>query len=370
MKKTYNLIQRAEGEDDILDSVSRALSSPYTAAQYQDQASTDFHRLDIDDVMTVAVTEDVPLSARLGRKATARGLQHSWFEQEHPRNPTVSFGSEVSDVAAGNAIVPTKFSNYMGKLEVKFVMSDLADIIAQSHGLEAVGTDEMGRQLSAKFVELIRNQELAILEAVQSTSDPYAFRGLLGDYKNGNRNGWIGGVETRTSVDFAGAELTAANAEATLNSCLLQFYLLRAGQKPTSMWVAPRALNVIRAAASPKIQITMTQNELANMAALNLGGKVGMFYSDFGFVEIYAHPDLICASATPGSGTNIPANSRILFLYLPGINIVDFASNAGVRIDARAKTAPTETRVISEWVTLEVRNLAAQGELRNFWVAP
>lgn len=363
----FKHIKRTEDEA-LLNTVARALSDPFTAAQYQDSAGTDYHHVDVSDFMSVAITEDVPLSDRLSRQATSRGLNHAWLEQELPRNPTAAFTGELVD-PTGLAIVPKRYSNTMGKLAVEFEMSDLADTIARSHGLEGVGLDEMGRQLHMKFVELQRNQELALLEAVESTTDPYAFRGLLGDYKNGNRNGWIGGVETRTSLNFGGAELTAANAEATLNSALLQFYSLRAGPKPTSLWLPPRALTAIRSAASAKVQVFMTQSELANMSALNLGGKVGMFYSDYGFLEIYAHPDLLVSSASGGTGLNAPAVSRMLLLYLPGLKITDFASDPGVTIATRAKTRPTTRNVISEDITLEVRNLPSQGEIRNFWIA-
>jgi hypothetical protein len=63
-------------------------------------------------------------------------------------------------------------------------------------------------------------------------------------------------------------------------------YNLQAGPLPTTLFLPPRMLKVVQDAAKSRVQVLMTQDELHRRAAMNLGGKVGIFYTDFGFVDI------------------------------------------------------------------------------------
>lgn len=366
-------IKRTDEDADMSAAIVRAITAPFNVDDYVDQASTDYHRLDVEDALSLAVDEEIPVQRVIPTVANVHAMTHEWLEQEHPRSPTVTFRNSVTDPSGGIGIVPTRYSNQMARLGVDFSMADVAQVVAQSQGLLAVGPDEMGRQLAAKVTELARDRELAFWEGVQSTAEPYGFRGILGDYKNANRNGFIGGVETRTSIDVAGAELTENNVDYWINKVLYTIKQLHVGGMPNTLWVNPRALTIITAAASKKVTVFMTQSELANMSAMNLGGKVGIYYSNFGFLEIYSTPDLILADATPGSGTNIPANSRFVFLNTSAIRFGNFSARPGFVIQPRAKSNASEERIIDEWLTLEVRKLGTHGELRNFYspdVAP
>lgn len=358
-------ITRVEGED-YLDTVARAITSPLTTDTYQDSPATDYHRLSVSEFMSVAITENTPLIQRLSRREGARARLFEWFEQYLPPNPTVTFVGELADPAAGLARVPTRLSNMMGKLGVTFEMSEEADIIARANGLIAVGTDEMARQMAFKLTELARNTERAVLEAVYndgSDTNPRAFRGLLGDYRNGNLNGWIGGITTDTTLDLGSTILDATNMEATLNKYLLQLFQLYAGPLPTTMYVPPRLLNVIQTAAKSRVTVFMSQDELAKKSALNFGGKVGIFYSDFGALDIIAHPLLTVGAATGGTA----ATSRILFLHEPGLSMIDYVGHGGVHIEPRPVSGPTTKRVISQIISLEARYLKSHGVIKNFY---
>lgn len=361
------LITRNEDEN-MLNAISRAITSPYNVQDFVDSPSTDFHRLDVEDALSIAVEEAIPVQRVVPTVSNVHAMTHEWLEQEHPRSPAVTFLNSVSDPSNGIGIVPTRYSNQLGRLGVEFKMADIADSIARSNGLLGVGPDEMGRQLAAKVVEHSRNRELAFWEAIQSTTEPYGFRGMLGDYKNGNRNGFIGGVETRTSLDLGAIELTSLNIDYYLNKELYTINQLRVGSMPNTLWVNPRALNLITAAASKKVTIMMTQSELANMSALNLGGKVGIYYSNFGFLEIYSTPDLCLSDSAGGTGLDAPALSRFVFLNTKALRFGNLSARPGIVIGPRAKTDGSENRVIDEWVTLEVQKLGSHGELRNFYV--
>lgn len=365
--ETGKRITRNEDET-LLGAISRSITSPYNVQHFQDTPGTDFHRLDVEDALSIAVEEAIPVQRVVPTVANVHAMTHEWLEQEHPRNPSVTFMNSVTDPSGGLAIVPTRYHNQMARLGVEFSMADIADVVARSQGLLGVGTDEMGRQLAAKVTEHARNRELAFWEGIESTSEPYGFRGILGDYKNGNRNGFIGGVETRTSVDLGAIELTATNIDYYLNKVLYTINQLRVGAMPNTLWVNPRALTLITNAASKKVTIMMTQAEVANMTALNLGGKVGIYYSNFGFVEIYSTPDLLLSDASGGTGLDAPALSRFVFLNTKALRFGNFSARPGIVIGPRAKTAAKEQRIIDEWLTLEVQKLGSHGELRNFFV--
>jgi hypothetical protein len=386
-------IARKEDEE-YLETVARAITSPMTTATYDGSLTTaanDYHRLDISQVMILAATENVPLATRLARREAARAVKHFWFEQYLPGTGAVSFLSELNDPAEQLAQVPTRFENVMAKMGRQFVMSDEAQIIARANGLEAVGTDELGRQMNMQLTLMIRDWERALLQASYNDGSggaTRAFRSILGDYRAASpvKNGWIGTQGNGSPInptdtpglciDLGGNELKATGASSpaqniadVLNKWMLNQYSLFAGPMPNVMYVAPRTLKLIQTAASEKIQITMTQDELARRAVYNLGGAAGKFYSDFGMVDIVAHPLLTSSDSSTGTLENRPALSRILFLHEPSIAAVDYVGYGGIHVEPRAKNGPVEKRLLSQIVTLEVRNLKSHGTIENFWHA-
>jgi hypothetical protein len=396
-RRTYvklNFIARKEDEA-YLDTVARAITSPMTTGAYDGSQSgnpaNDYHRLDISQVMLLVANENVPLSVRFSRREAVRALKHFWYEQYLPGTGAITFVSELNDPSDQIANVPTRFENVMGKLGRVFKMSDEAQIIARANGLEAVGTDELARQMEMQIRLLIRDQERGILQASYddgSGANPRAFRSLLGDYRAAVpvKNGWIGdkaqGAPINPTdtpgliINLNGEELVAKGATGTqhniadvLNQWMYNQYMLFAGPMPNVAYVPPRLLKPFADAASEKIQITMTQDELARRAVYNLGGAAGKFYSDFGIIDIVAHPLLTASDDAAGVGENRPALSRILFLHEPSVSLLDYVGYGGVHIEPRAKTGPTETRVISEILTMEMRNLKSHGVIENFWYA-
>jgi len=363
---TGKLIAR-KADEQYLDTVARALSSPFTAPQFADSASTDYHRIDISEFMLVAATENTPLSVRLGRVEGARALKHEWLEQylSGPTSGAISVLAETSDPSASVAKVPTRYDNYMNKIGKLFVMSDEAQVIARANGLIAVGAEEMARQLTMLGQDLIRDQERLILEGNYSASSPRQMRGILGDYRNTTANGWIGsaGVFTGSTLNYAAAQITSANIATVLDTFLLQMYNLYAGPLPTTLYVPAAMAKLVVDAATSKIQIVMTQDELFRRSALNLGGAIGRFYTSFGFLDLVAHPLLSAATSAPGAGT-----SRMLALHEPSIKLVDYVGYGGIHMEPRAKTGPTETRLMSELFTLEVRNIKSHGVIENFYI--
>lgn len=367
-----NFIARKEDEA-YLDTVARAITSPMTTGTFESAPANDYHRLDISQVLSIAVTENTPLVHLIGRSEAARAIKHFWFEQYHPQDPQVTFLGELSDPGDELAKVPVKFENVMGKQGKQFKMSDEAQIVARANGLEAVGTDEYARQMHMVLVDLVRDTERAILEARYddgSTGNPRQYRGLLGGFKAATPtyDGWIGGIETDGILDLANTEVTSANVEGILNKFMLQMYNLQAGPIPNTLFLPPRMLKLIQDAAKSRVQVLMTQDELNRRSAMNLGGKVGIFYTDFGFVDIYAHPLLTLASSSTDT-TYLPASSVMLFLHIPAIRMIDYVGWGGVHIEPRAKTGPSDTRLVSQITTLEFRQLKSHGAIKNFWVA-
>ncbi len=361
-------ITRAAAEER-LHTVARAIASPMTTGTYEDAPATDYHRLSISEVLAIAVSEVVPLCQRLGRVEGARGIKHFWFEQTLSDAGAIVALAETADPSEQLAHVPTKYENVMMKQGRLFRISDEAQIVARANGLHAVGPDELARQMTMQMTLLVRDMEKAILEAQYNDVGTRQFRGLLGGFRSSTNNGWFGeagdnAVITDTVLDLAATEITSANIKSTLNTYMLQLYNLHKGPMPNAMYVPPRLLALIQNAAFERVQITMTQDQLASMAAMNLGGRVGMFYSDFGPLEIIAHPLLPCASAAINADT-----SRILFLWEPGIKLVDYVGHGGIHIEPRVKTGPVETRLISQYYTLEVRQTGSHGYVGNFYVS-
>jgi len=371
-----NYIERRDDEP-YFNTVARAITSPMTTAAYVDSATTDYHRLDVSEVMLVCANEVIPLVQTFSRREDAAATKHEWFEQYIPDDAGTVFLAETADPAAQVATVPTRFSNTMAKMGRLFIMSDEAQVIAQARGLHAVGVDEFARQMSIQTRQLVRDTEKALIEAVESTSSPRGFRGILGAYKpsaGATLNGWIGGVVTATTLDLGGDKIVASgatsgqrNVEDVLNQFMLQLYLLFAGPMPNTLYVPPRFLKIMQDAASAKIQINLSQDDLARQIKYNLGGATGKFYTNFGLMNVVAHPRLLGATATPGSGDNVPAASRLLALETNSFSIIDYVNNGGFRVEQRAKTGPTDTRLISQYLTLEVRNLNSHGCIKNFW---
>lgn len=388
-----NFIARKEDEA-YLDTVARSITSPMTTATYDGSltsSANDYHRLDISQVMIVAASENVPLASRLARREASRAVKHFWFEQYISDAGTVNFLAELSDPGEKIAHVPTRFENVMAKQGRQFVISDEAQIIAKANGLEAVGTDELARQMEIQLRLLIRDHEVALLQASYddgSTGNTRAFRSILGDYRAASpvKNGWIGSQSEGSPINptdtpglcinLNGEEVVANGASGTqhniadvLNQWMLNQYLLFAGPMPNVMYVPPRMLKLIQDAASEKIMITMTQAELARAAVFNLGGAAGKFYSDFGMIDIVAHPLLTSSNDAAGTLENRPALSRVLFLHEPSLAVVDYVGYGGIHFEPRAKVGPVEKRLISQIYTTEMRNLKSHGTIENFWQA-
>jgi hypothetical protein len=369
-----NLITRVADDDNYLQTVARAMTTadPRTVG-------SEYFRMDYSEVLTVANTEHTPLSNRLSRREACRDITHYWLEQYIPGAGVVTPIAETSDPAENNRFLPTRYSNNIMKIGRKFIISDLMNIIAQAGGLHAVGTDEWGRQMQMQLTMLLRDQEAAILKAVLGTS-PLSMRGILGDYVNGNENGWIGltaegGIVQDGVKNLAGDELVSGtpgasqqNIEKVLNDYMLQMFNLNAGPMPTSVYVAPRAFWMLQQAAKSKITVFMTQAELAKRSEMNLGGAVGKYYTDFGnMIDVIAHP--LLSAAVPADLAAEKEKSRFLFLYEPGLSLIDILNYGGIHIEPRAKTDPTETRVISEIFSMEVRYLKSHGVIKNFSIA-
>lgn len=360
-------IARLAEANERLQTVARAITSPMTTSTFEDSAATDYHRFNVNEALAIAVSEVVPLARRLGRRENSRGRQYHWFEQTLSDAGAVVALSELSDPAEQLAHVPTIYQNTMMKQGRMFKISDEAQIIARANGLLAVGTDELARQMAMQMTLLVRDMEKAILEARYddgSTGNPRQFRSLLGGFRSGTLDGWIGGVVTDTTMDYAAAEITSANIKQVINSYMLQLYNLHRGPMPTTMYVPPRMLFMIQNAAFERVQITMTQDDLARMSAMNLGGKVGIIYTDFGALDIVAHPLL-----PVGAATGAAATSRILFLYEPALSLIDYVGNGGIHVEPRVKTGPVETRLISQIYTLEYTQTGSHGCIKNFFVS-
>ena len=351
--------------ENRLHEVARAIASPMTTDTYQDAAGTDYHRMSVKEILSIASQEVVPLTQRLARAEAARGRQWHWYEQTLSDSGTVVAISETADPAEQLAHVPDLYSNWMMKQGRLFKISDEAQIIARANGLQGgVGTDELARQMAMQMTLLVRDTEKAILEAQLATTNPRQMRGLLGGFRTGSSNGWIGGVVTDTTLDLAAAEITSANVKKTINDYMLQLYNLHKGPMPNALYVPPRMLWLIQEAAFDRVQITMTQDELRKMAAFNLGGKVGFIYTDFGGLEVIAHP-LLPVGANAGAA----ANSRLMFLYEPAIRLIDYVGHGGIHIEPRVKTGPVETRLISQIYTLEMTQFGSHGVISNFYVS-
>jgi hypothetical protein len=371
--KLDNLITRVEDES-YLQTVARAMttSDPRTAG-------SDYHRMDYSEVLTVANTEHTPLSNRISRREAMRDIKHFWLEQEIPGAGVVTPLAETADPAENTRFLPKRYENNILKIGRKFIITDLMNIIARAGGLHAVGTDEWGRQMQMQLSMFLRDQEAAIIKAVLSDSSPLSMRGLLGDIENANDNGWIGltadgGVEQSGIKDLGGNELVAGtpsagqqNIEKVLNDYMLQMYNLNAGPLPTVVYVSPRAFYLLQTAAKSKVTVMMSQAELNQRAAMNLGGAVGKYYTDFGMIDFVAHP--LLSAALPGDLAAVKEKSSFMFLHEPGISLVDIVGYGGVHIEPRAKTDPTEIRVISEIISLEVRYLKSHGRIKNFSIA-
>jgi hypothetical protein len=364
-------VQRSEEGEPYLDAVYRALTPPMKTSTFH--SPNEYIHMSWDEVLSIASDEWTPLSATIGRMADAADIVYNWPEQRSPKSPGLSFLVEGADPAAGNAVTPVRYYNAMGTQGKAFKMTDEAQIIARAGGLIAVGPDEFARQLAEKLNELVRDQELALLEShYNDATEPRSFRGILGNYRNADGtgvalNGWIGGVETATTLDFAGAEVTAANAEALFDKYLLQLRLLQGGGLPTTVYVAPRMMKLLKDAASTKIQVTMTQDEVGRAVERNLGGQVGKIITSFGILNIIAHPMMEVRNAADDTRL---AYSRMLFLDPRQLKMVDYKGYGGVHLEVRAKTDATETRLIKQIYTLQVRKLLSHGVIKNFWVAP
>jgi hypothetical protein len=355
-----NTIERV-ADEAFLDSVFRALM---TTADTR-VGGSDYHVMDYSQVLSIAATENTPLSIRLGRMEAARDIEHFWLEQSIPHVGAFTPLSEGSDPGLGSPVTPTRFSNVMMDFGVKFAITDVMNIIARAGGLHAVGRDEFGRQLAIKLRELIRDQEVAIIQGKFSSAEPRQMRGLLGDYKNAVEDGW---VQTQgTSLDLSAGQVSSSNIATHLNTILRTVAELQAGDLPTTLYVGSKLLGVLAEAAKDKLQIVVNLSEMQNGTPKFVAGSAILkFYCDFGALDVVWHP-LLTVAAT-GDLAAEKAKSRMLLLNESNIKLIDYVGAGGIHVEERAKTDATELRIIRERISLEVRQMKSMAQIHNFWV--
>lgn len=388
--RTFNLVDipnQPQGDEGYWDTVARALTTPESTGTFdgsQLDPSRDYRRVSIDEVMLLVAEERIPFVQEFGRIEEAINYTHEWGEQYLPDDETdFGFVTEYADPDDSVPDIPNRFSNLMARQAKSVSITEEAQIIARARGQLFIGTDELANQLDYKTRKLVRAQERATIESWQrsgSSTQARQFRGLLGQYRSGTENGWLGGVITETNLNLGTKELVAKDSDVSnastqvsvsqlFNKWMLQRYDLKAGPNPNKVYVPPRALLTLQKSAFERLQINMTEQELARMSRMNMGGKVGIFYSDFGVLEIEAHPYLFLSNSASGTGDNAPAVSRFLFLHTPSIKYVDYKGFGGYHIDPRPVDGPVEERVISQYLTLKVKNLKSQGYAKGFWCA-
>lgn len=217
--------------------------------------------------------------------------------------------------------------------------------------------------------------------------DKRMMKGLLGDYKTplagtagDTARGWIGSVAGGSTVyDLAGKQLSNAatagnvvNIEDALNTIMRQIAELESGDMPSTLYVPSLMLNPLMKAAKEKLQINVNLSDLQNGSPKFVaGGAIGKFYCDFGSLDIIWHPMLYAAPVSGGTAGTTDANSRksrLMLLNESHIKVIDYLNAGGFQIDMRPQSGPTEKKVVSQYLSLELRMLKAHGFISDFFV--
>jgi hypothetical protein len=334
-----------EQRDDYLNNLVRALKTT-------DSGVSDYRRLDYDEVIALVASIETPGSVRFRRVPKAKDITHYWLDQplgddgENAQN-------EDADPSESAANKPTRYKNTMQIQSKVIKVTDTMERVARAGGLIGVGPSELGRQAELAARLLLKSQERALFTSVEQTTEPRKMKGLTA---------WI---DSTAKLDASAVQLTSSNIETYVNNEMYKLYDLLAGAMPNALYCGPRLLGPLGQAAKNKVQINVNLADMQNGgvgAKLVAGQSVGYFMTDFGTLELVYTPWLTAATTSGAAST-----SQALFLNEDAISIVDFV-NGGMEITERAKTAPTQNKVITQEITLEVRYVLSHGMLHNWYV--
>jgi hypothetical protein len=237
-----------------------------------------------------------------------------------------------------------------------FDITETMERIARAGGLIGVEGSELARQMAMQTNLLFQEQEFYLLNGVLNETD----NGTVGR----QMKGLIAWILSANTVDFAAAEITAANIKTQINRTITKIVNSKGGVRPNAMYCGPVFADLLATITDPGITVTVPLDQYKNEAPTGVVGRnVGWFKSNYGILEIVMTPHL-----TVAANTGAAATSNVLFVHEPSLTIVDF-KNGGIEVAERARSDAYIRKVVSEEITLQVQNVRAHGLLKNFWIA-